>query len=126
MTSQKTAVIVGVSANPKKFGNKSLRAHAHAGYKVYGIHPTATELEGHPVYPSLANLPEKVDRISLYLPPHRLMGLLEDIAAVGAAEVWFNPGTVTHEILEKAKLLGLNAIAGCSIIDLGLTPTQFP
>ena len=26
----------------------------------------------------------------------------------------------------KAKLLGLNAIAECSIVDLGLSPSQFP
>jgi hypothetical protein len=40
--------------------------------------------------------------------------------------VWFNPGSDSPEILARARTLGLKAIADCSIVDLGLSPSQFP
>jgi hypothetical protein len=40
--------------------------------------------------------------------------------------VWFNPGAESPELLQKAQQLGLNVIAGCSIVNLGLSPHDFP
>lgn len=34
-------------------------------------------------------------------------------------------GTDSPEVLSKAESLGLNAISGCSIVTLGLSPAQF-
>ena len=68
----------------------------------------------------------QLDRISIYLPPAVGMAMLPDIAAAAAREVWFNPGSATGEVLGKARALGINAISGCSIVDLGFSPAQFP
>lgn len=124
---QPTVVILGASADRTKFGNKSLRAHAQAGYSVYPVNPKGGTIEGLEVYRSLAEVPvEHVDRISVYLPPAVGLAALEAIAAKGCDEVWFNPGSESPEILAKARELGLRAIADCSIVDLGLSPAQFP
>lgn len=120
------AVILGASANRAKFGNKSVRAHQAAGYHVVPVHPTEREVEGLPTYPSIASVPGPIDRVSLYLPPAVVLGELEAIAAARPREVWLNPGTSSPEILTKGKTLGLNLIPGCSIVDLGVSPSQFP
>jgi len=52
--------------------------------------------------------------------------MLPAIAAAGAREVWFNPGAADDAVLAEAKRLGISAIDGCSIVDLGLSPSQFP
>ena len=53
----KSVAILGASKDRAKFGNKSLRAHAAAGYQVFPIHPQESEIEGHAAYASLAALP---------------------------------------------------------------------
>jgi uncharacterized protein len=125
--SKPTVAILGASADHTKFGNKSLRAHLHAGYEVFPVNPKGGAIEGLPVHASLADVPvDHLDRVSVYLPPAVGLSVLGEIAAKGAGEVWFNPGSDSPEILAEAKRLGLRAVADCSIVDLGLSPGQFP
>lgn len=122
----KSVAILGASKDRAKFGNKSLRAHRAAGYEVLPIHPQQPEIEGLTAYRSLATLPHPVERISVYLPPPVALALLPEIARAGAREVWFNPGAADAGLLAEAAQLGIPAIDGCSIVDLGLSPSDFP
>jgi uncharacterized protein len=126
-TATRTVAVIGAGPERRKFGNKSVRAHAAAGYTVYPVHPTATTVEGLTAYPSVKDVPvEKLDRVSVYLPPAIGLTVLPDIATKSPSEVWFNPGADAPEVIAEAKRLGLNVIAGCSIVDLGLSPSMFP
>jgi predicted CoA-binding protein len=120
-----TVAILGASRDRHKFGNKSVRAHAKAGYDVFPINPHADTIEGLPAYPNLASVPvTKLDRISVYLPPDVGVKLLDEIKQAGAREVWFNPGSESADLLRRAKQLGLNPICACSIVDVGMSPSQ--
>jgi hypothetical protein len=122
----RTVAILGASADRAKFGNKSVRAHLRGGYDVYPVNPKAETIEGLPAYPSLGDVPVNLlDRISVYLPPDVGLKLLPQIAAKKAREVWFNPGSESPELLQKARALRINTVAGCSIVDLGLSPGEF-
>lgn len=127
MTEQPTVAVLGASTNRSKFGNKSIRAHQAVGYTVYPVNPRADEIEGLTCYPALADVPvERLDRITLYLPPAILMQQLAEIAAADAGEVWFNPGTDTPEVLRAARDLGINVVVGCSIVAIGISPASLP
>jgi len=122
-----TVAIIGASSDRKKFGNKSVRAHQAVGYQVFPIHPTETIVEGLTAYRSLEELPvQQLDRISIYLPPPIALKVLPSIAKMQVAEVWLNPGVESQEVLEMASSLGLPVITACSIVNLGLSPSQFP
>ena len=122
-----TVAILGASAERSKFGNKSLRAHLQAGYDVYPVNPKGGEIEGLTVYPTLADVPlEHLDRISVYLPPALALAMLDEIAAAACDKVWFNPGSESPEVLQRARALAIPAIADCSIVNLGLSPSDFP
>lgn len=124
--SKPTVAILGASADRSKYGNKSVRAHLAAGYEVFPINPKAEPIEGLSSYATLAALPGPVDRISVYLAPPLGIRHLDAIAAARPKEVWLNPGAESEELLAKGRVLGLNMIAGCSIVNLGLSPRQFP
>jgi predicted CoA-binding protein len=120
-----TVAIIGASADRSKFGNKSVRAHAQAGYQVYPVNPRETEIEGWPVFRSILDVPESVlDRVSMYLPESLALSVLPDIATKQVDEVWFNPGADGAAVLKRARELGLNVVAGCSIVDLGIYPEE--
>jgi predicted CoA-binding protein len=126
MSVPRNVAILGASSERRKFGNKSVRAHVAAGWNVFPVNPKESEVEGLPAYAALADIPEPIQRISVYLPPPVSLAKLPEIAAAGAREVWFNPGAADAAVLAEAKRLGIPAIDGCSIVDLGLSPSQFP
>ena len=83
-------------------------------------------VEGVPAYRSIADVPAgPIDRVTVYLPPAIGLMVLPELAARAPVEVWFNPGADAPEVLAEARRLGLNVIVGCSIVDLGMSPSQF-
>jgi predicted CoA-binding protein len=119
--------ILGASADRSKYGNKAVRAFVARGYDVYPVNPKADEIEGLKAYPSLAAIPPDVslDRISVYLPPSVGLKVLPEIAARGCNELWLNPGSESDELVAAAEKQSLNVIQACSIVDIGLSPSQF-
>jgi predicted CoA-binding protein len=122
-----TIAVVGASSDRKKFGNKCVRAYVRAGYSVFPVHPVADEVEGLPVYRSVAEVPvDRLDRVSVYLPPTVGAAAMAGIAAKPVGEVWLNPGADSPEVVAAAEAAGLNVVRGCSIVDVGTSPRMFP
>ncbi len=120
----KTAAILGASADPAKFGHKAVLAYARQGYAVWPVNPKEPHIAGHPAYRDIASLPGRPEVISAYLPPQILLGLLPAIAQRGCDELWLNPGTDSLEVVAEAQRLGMPVIRACSIVGLGLSPSQ--
>lgn len=118
--------IIGASNNRHKFGNKAVRAYQYRGWTVYPVHPAQSSIEGLTTYQSIADVPRPLDRVAIYLSPPVTLRVLPDIAAADPGDVYFNPGTYSPEVLARARALGLNVIQSCSIVDIGLSPAQFP
>ena len=122
-----TVAILGASTNRHKFGNKSVRAHLDCGYEVFPVNPKGEPIEGLTTYVSLSAIGHRqLDRISLYVPPHIGLASLESMLEKGTPEIWLNPGSESPELIERGLELGLQLVVGCSIVDLGVTPDQFP
>ncbi|MEN9547291.1 MAG: hypothetical protein RLZZ356_2023, partial [Verrucomicrobiota bacterium] len=120
----KTAAILGASADPAKFGHKAVLAYARQGYAVWPVNPKEPHIAGHAAYRDIGSLPGRPEVVSAYLPPPVLLGQLAAIAARGCDEFWLNPGTDTPEVVAEAERLGLPVIRACSIVGLGLSPSQ--
>jgi predicted CoA-binding protein len=120
-----TVAILGASSTRSKFGNISVRAHQRAGYDVYPVNPNEKEIEELACYPTLADVPVKLDRVSVYLRPEITMGLVDELAQVKPTEVWLNPGAESAELVQCLQKKGLNVVTACSIVALGLSPSNF-
>ena len=123
---RKTVAVIGASADRSKFSNKSVRAHLSTGWDVYPVNPKGGEIEGLPALASVEDVPVKLDRVSLYLPPAVGLNALPAIAAARPGEFYVNPGAESDELVEEACKLGLEPILECSIIVLGVSPADFP
>jgi len=123
--SKPTVAILGASSDPAKFGNKAVKAYLKRGYEVFPVNPKGGEIEGATVSKSLADVPaERLDRISVYLPPAVGVHVLDEIAEKPHDELWLNPGSDSEEVVAKARELGLDPIVACSIVDIGLRPSD--
>lgn len=118
----KNIAIIGASTDRTKFGNKAVRAFRAQGYAVYPVNPKENTVEGLPAYRSILDVPGRLDKISVYVPPPVMLKLLPDIATKGCEELWLNPGTESPEVVAEAERLGLNVIQACSIVAVGMDP----
>ncbi len=126
MTRKKTVAIVGASADRSKFGNKAVRAYLAEGWEVYPVNSRGGRIEGLEARTSVADVPVPIDRVSLYLPPAIGIGALPAMAAANPAEFYVNPGADGAELMARARDLGLDPIAACSIVEIGASPSDFP
>jgi len=118
-------IIVGASKDRSKYGNKAVRAFAQGGWTVYPVNRTEEEIEGFQAYKQIADVPDPVDRISLYVPPAIGLKLLDEIAAKNPAEFFLNPGSESPALVAAAEERGLHPIQACSIVNIGLRPDMF-
>jgi predicted CoA-binding protein len=114
--------IVGASRDRGKFGNRAVRAYRAEGWLVFPVNPNAAEVEGLPASASILEVPGPIHRVSIYLPPEKVLPLLDQIAARAVDEVYLNPGSESSEVIDRAQELGLEIILACSIVEIGRSP----
>lgn len=116
-------MVIGASTNPEKFGNKAVRAYLRQGHEVLPVNPNADEIEGIRCYRAIGDVPGPIDRASMYLPPARGFGAVDELAKRGdVGELWLNPGAESPELIEHARKLGFDPIVACSIVAIGEQP----
>lgn len=121
----KTVAVIGASSNRGKFGNKALRAFEKRGYRVIPINPTEAEVEGHPTFKSVLDVPHDIDLATIYVPGRVGVGVMDDLAKKGIPEVWLNPGADDPAVVTRARELGLKTVQTCSIIAIGESPSRY-
>lgn len=113
--------VVGASDDPSKFGHKVYMCYLRHGMKAHPINPRVTEISGNAVYKTIADLPEKVEAISVITPPAVTEKVVDDAIAAGVKHIWMQPGAESDAAVEKAEKAGLIVIHGgpCLLVELG-------
>jgi predicted CoA-binding protein len=121
----KTVAVIGASPDRYKFGNKALRAFREAGYRAIPINPHHDVVEGEKAYATVLEYPGEIEMATVYVPPEIGEQVVESLAQKGIGEVWFNPGADAPSVLTKARALGLRPIRACSILGIGMSPSDY-
>lgn len=114
--------IIGASNDSNKFGHKAVKAYVDKGWTVYPVNPKESDVLGTRCYASILTVPTVPNVVSLYIPPAVVLNVLDDIARKGVKKVYFNPGTESAPAIAKARSLGLEPMAACSIRAIGYDP----
>lgn len=77
--------VVGASPDERKLGHTVFRNIVQNGYqgRLLPIHPTADEVLGYKVYPSVSAVPETPDLAVIVVPPQGVLGVAEECGAKG-------------------------------------------
>jgi acyl-CoA synthetase (NDP forming) len=78
-------VVVGASAKPGKLGFRIMQNLVDFGFvgKLYAVHPSAENIYGCPAFPTVADLPETVDRAIIAIGAEKVPDALSECAAKG-------------------------------------------
>jgi len=121
----KVVAVIGASSDPRKFGNRAVRAFRKQGYTVIPINPNETEVEGERAYASVLDYPGTIDEASVYVQPEIGVGVMDELKKKGIPVVWLNPGADGRAVIERARALGLETRVACSIIGVGESPSSY-
>lgn len=107
----RSIAIVGASANPSRASFfVATYLLSSSPYDVYFVNPRASEILGHPVYPTLSSLPVVPDLVDVFRRHDDLPGVLEDTLAVGARTLWLQLGSWHEEVARTAEAAGLDVV----------------
>jgi uncharacterized protein len=107
----RTVAIVGVSDNPLRpsYGVWQYLKSA-SDYALYLVNPTINEVDGTPVYPSLADLPVVPDLVDVFRRYEYLPAVLADTINVGARTLWLQQGLWHEEVARDGEAAGLQVV----------------
>jgi predicted CoA-binding protein len=114
--------VIGASSDPRKFGNRAIRAFRRQGYRVIPINPNELVVEGLKAYASVLDVPGAIDMATFYVPPDIGVKVMAEVAEKGITEVWLNPGSESPELIRLARSLNVEPILACSIVGIGENP----
>jgi len=110
--------VIGASDKPERFSYQALTLLKHNGHRVFPVHQRIKTIEGTPVYPSIKDITEPIDTVSMYVSPDISSNLASDILNVKPRRIIFNPGTENPDLSQKAEAQGITTIDNCTLVML--------
>lgn len=102
--------VVGASSDAAKPANKIPLYVQSQGFRVIPVSPKGGELFGENVYPSLAEVPEKVDVVNVFRPADEAPEIARQAVAVGAKVLWLQSGIASDEAKRVAEQAGMTVV----------------
>ncbi|AOL15542.1 CoA-binding protein [Sulfolobus sp. A20] len=111
----KNIATIGFSKDPSKPAFQVPKFLMEHGYNVIPVNPSTNEILGKKSYPSILDVPDKVEVVEIFRPsseiPKIVDQILERVKRVGDVKViWMQEGIRHDESAEKARKMGLIVI----------------
>jgi len=116
-----TIAIVGASSNPEKASHAIMQKLQRAGYRVIPVNPRESEVLGERAYPSLIDVPERIDIVDVFRRAEDAPAIADEAVTVGAKALWLQTGIVSEEAAARARAGGLMVVMDACI---GATHTR--
>src|SRR5207253_5266600 len=115
LTDATVIAMVGASSNPEKASHGIMRKLQHAGYRVIPVNPTETEILGERSYPSLVDVPERIDIVDVFRRAEDTPAIADEAVTIGAKVLWLQTGIVSEDAAERATKGGLVVVMDACI-----------
>ncbi len=111
MRESKSVAMVGASDNPARASYfVATYLLSSSDFKLFFVNPRLETLLGHPVYKSLADIPEQVDIVDVFRKPADIPGILDEALAIGAKTLWLQLGLTVPGVAEAGSKAGLSVV----------------
>jgi uncharacterized protein len=115
LTDATVIAMVGASSNPDKASHGIMQKLQSVGYLVIPVNPRETEVLGERSYPSLIDVPERIDIVDVFRRAEDTPGIADDAVTIGAKALWLQTGIVSEEAAARATAGGLIVVMDACI-----------
>lgn len=113
---QKKFAVIGATDNPEKYGNRIFKNLTKRGYEVYPVNPNQKEIEGTKCYPTLSDVPVKVDVVDFVVPPRVTESILKECKKLGLDNIWLQPGSESDAAIAFCRDNNLKVVYGTCVM----------
>lgn len=110
--------VVGLSPKPGRASHFVAADMQDAGYRIIPVRPAVKEVLGEMAYARLADVPERIDLVNVFLNPSRLPDLIDQCIELAVPAIWMQIGVVDHEQAQRAAEAGIFVVMDrCVAVD---------
>ncbi len=113
-----TVAVIGASPSQERYANKAMRLLSANGHNPIPVAPKHETIEGKQVYSSLAEVPVKIDTVTLYVGPARQEKIIQEIIQAAPRRVIFNPNTENPSAYAQLKAADIQVTEACTLVLL--------
>ena len=112
----KTIAVVGMSPKPERPSHYVGIYLIESGYDVIPVNPGHKEIAGIATYPSLLDIPNKVDVVNVFRRSEHTLIIAEAAIEIGAKALWLQDGVYNKEVGQIAEDAGLLVVMNDCIL----------
>ena len=103
----RTIAVVGLSSNPMRPSYGVAAYLQTQGYRIIPVNPEIKGALGEKAYPSLREVPEKVDVVNIFRRSEFVPAIVEEAIALKPDAIWMQEGVIHEQAAEKAQRAGI-------------------
>jgi uncharacterized protein len=107
LRSAKNIAVVGLSNNPLR-PSYGVSAYMQSnGYRIIPVNPEIKETLGETAYPSLLDVPEKIDIVNIFRRPEFVEKIVDQSIQLNVPAIWMQEEVINEKAAEKARTAGI-------------------
>jgi uncharacterized protein len=119
----KTIAVVGLSANPLRPSHGVAAYMQSQGYRIIPVNPNLAEALGELSYPSLLDVPEKIDIVNIFRRSEYVEEIVDQAIQLKVPAIWMQEDVINEKAAEKARKAGIFVVMDKCILKEHRTVT---
>lgn len=103
----KTIAVVGLSDSPMRPSHGVSAYMQSQGYRIIPVNPRITEALGETAYPSLLEVPEKIDLVDVFRRPEYVDEVVDHAIQLKVPAIWLQEEVINEKAAERARQAGI-------------------
>jgi len=113
----RTIAVVGLSDNPLRPSHGVSAYMQSQGYRIIPVNPQVREALGERAYPSLLEVPERIDIVNIFRRPEFVSEIVDQAIQLKVPVIWMQEEVIHPEAAEKARKHGILVIMDRCILQ---------
>ena len=118
MNKSEAVVILGASPRQDRYAFRAFEMLREYGHQPIPVNPTYGEVMGERCYPSIKDVAQTIDTVTIYLAKRRSDSLIDEIVSAKPRRIIMNPGAENSSLARRAKAAGIEVVEGCTLVML--------
>jgi predicted CoA-binding protein len=103
----RTIAVVGLSARPLRPSHGVSLYMQQQGYRIIPVNPNVDSVLGEKAYPSLKDVPEKIDIVNVFRRSEFVPEVVDQVIALKMPAIWMQEDVVHEQAAAKARGAGI-------------------
>jgi hypothetical protein len=112
----KTIAVVGLSSSPLRPSHGVSAYMQSQGYRIIPVNPGVEFCLGERAYPSLLDVPEKIDIVNIFRRPEYVPEVVDQAIQLKIPVVWMQEEVIHEKAAEKARQAGIFVVMDLCIL----------